>query len=78
MRLTMSMGGQGGALWAKFSAEVDPAITADDADSDAAQERADALNARLGAWVYKLPQDVGGQFTQTMDLLTREAGPADL
>ncbi|MEQ8282187.1 MAG: DUF4340 domain-containing protein [Parvibaculum sp.] len=78
VRLTMSMGGQGGALWAKFSAEVDPALAADGADSEAAQARADALNARLGAWVYKLPQDVGGQFTQTMDLLTREAGPADL
>lgn len=78
VRLTMSMGGQGGALWAKFSAEVDPTLAADGADSEAAQTRADALNARLGAWVYKLPQDVGGQFTQTMDLLTREAGPADL
>ncbi|MBX3492760.1 MAG: DUF4340 domain-containing protein [Parvibaculum sp.] len=78
MRLTMSMGGQGGALWAKFSAEVDPALAADGADGEAATAQADALNARLGAWVYKLPQDVGGQFTQTMDLLTREAGPADL
>lgn len=78
MRLTMSMGGQGGALWAKFSAEVDPALAADGVDSEAAQARAEALNARLGAWVYKLPQDLGNQFTQTMDLLTREAGPADL
>lgn len=78
MRLTMSMGGQGGALWAKFAAEVDPERAADDADAEAAEARAVALNGRLGAWVYKLPQDLGNQFTQTMDLLTRETGPADL
>ncbi|MEX0840369.1 MAG: DUF4340 domain-containing protein [Parvibaculum sp.] len=78
MRLTMSMGGQGGALWAKFVAQVDPELAAEGADADAAAARAARLNARLGAWVYKLPQDIGGQFTQTMDLLTREAGPADL
>lgn len=77
VRLTMSMGGQGGALWAKFAAAVDPLLAVEGADAGAAEARAAELNARLGAWVYKLPQDVGGQFTQTMDLLTREVGPAD-
>ena len=78
VRLTMSMGGQGGALWAKFAAEADPALAVPDADADAAAARAAEFNERLGAWVYKLPQDLGGQLTQTMDLLTRESGPADL
>jgi hypothetical protein len=42
-----------------------------------AGKRAAELNERLANWTYKLPQDVGNQLTQTMDLLTREAGPAD-
>lgn len=68
MKLTMHMGGQGGALWAKFAAE---------GESEEAALRAEDLNTRLSAWTYKLPQEVSGQLTQTMDVLTREAGPAD-
>ena len=77
VRLAMQMGGQGGALWAKFKAEADPALAAEDADMAEAEKRVAALNERLAAWTYKLPQDTGNQLTQTMDLLTREAGPAD-
>lgn len=68
LKLAMHMGGQGGALWAKFVAE---------GEGDDAVLRAEELNARLSSWAYKLPQETGGQLTQTMDVLTREAGPAD-
>ncbi|MBX3508372.1 MAG: DUF4340 domain-containing protein [Parvibaculum sp.] len=68
MKLSMHMGGQGGALWAKFTAE---------GESEEAALRAEDLNARLSPWTYKLPQEVSGHLTQTMDVLTREAGPAD-
>ncbi|ABS63020.1 hypothetical protein Plav_1400 [Parvibaculum lavamentivorans DS-1] len=77
VKLTMRMGGQGGALWARFSAAADAALLPDGADASKAEARAAALNARLGPWVYKLPQDVSSQLTQTMDIVTREAGPAD-
>lgn len=77
IRLSMRMGGQGGALWAKFDAEADPSLAGDGADMTEARKRAAEFNERLGDWTYKLPQDVGNQLTQTMDLLTREAGPAD-
>ncbi|MFN4354040.1 DUF4340 domain-containing protein [Parvibaculum sp.] len=68
MKLSMHMGGQGGALWAKFTAE---------GESEEAALGAEELNARLSPWTYKLPQETSGQLTQTMDVLTREAGPAD-
>lgn len=68
MVLTMHMGGQGGALWAKFTAE---------GESEEAALRAEDLNRRLSPWTYKLPQEASGQLTQTIDVLTREAGPAD-
>ena len=77
LRLHMSMAGQGGALWGKFKAEADPALVPEGGDIAPAEKRAEELNARLSAWTYKLPQDLGNQLTQTMDLLTREAGPAD-
>lgn len=77
MRLVMRMGGQGGALWAKFDAEADPALVPEGTDMAAAEKRAAILNKRLGKWTYKLPQDLGNQLTQSMDLLTREAGPID-
>lgn len=77
LRLRMSMAGQGGALWAKFEAEADPALVPEGGDIAPAEARAKELNERLSAWTYKLPQDLGNQLTQTMDLLTREAGPAD-
>lgn len=77
VRLSMQMGGQGGALWAKFNAEADPSLAAEGADMAEAEKQAASLNKRLAAWTYKLPQDTGNQLTQTMDLLTREAGPAD-
>lgn len=77
LRLNMSMAGQGGALWAKFKAEADPTLVPEGEDIAPAEERAKELNERLSAWTYKLPQDLGNQLTQSMDLLTREAGPAD-
>ncbi len=77
LRLRMEMAGEGGALWAKFEAETDPALVSGDGDVASAGKRAEELNERLSAWTYKLPQDLGNQLTQTMDLLTREAGPAD-
>ncbi|MCF8469375.1 MAG: DUF4340 domain-containing protein [Parvibaculum sp.] len=77
LRLTMRMAGQGGALWAKFDATVEPSLAPEGSDMSEAEKRAATLNARLGKWVYKLPTDLGNQLTQTMDLLAREAGPAD-
>lgn len=68
MTLSMHMGGQGGALWAKFTAA---------GESEEAALRAEDINARLSSWTYKLPQETSGHLTQTMDVLTREAGPAD-
>lgn len=68
LTLSMHMGGQDGALWAKFSA---------DGEGEEAVLLAEELNARLSPWTYKLPQELGGQLTQTMDVLTREGGPAD-
>lgn len=77
VHLTMHMGGQGGALWASFDVEADPALAAEGADMTAAEARAAELNARLSPWAYKLPQDTSNQLVQTIDTLTREAGPAD-
>ena len=77
LRLHMRMAGEGGALWAKFDAEADPALGPEGGDIAPAEERAREFNERLVGWTYKLPQELGNQLTQTMDLLTREAGPAD-
>ena len=77
LRLHMRMAGEGGALWAKFDAEADPALGPEGGDIAPAEERAREFNERLAGWTYKLPQELGNQLTQTMDLLTREAGPAD-
>ncbi len=77
LRLTMRMAGQGGALWAKFDATADPSLVPEGTDMSEAEKHAATLNTRLGKWAYKLPTDLGNQLTQTMDLLTREAGPAD-
>ena len=77
LRLTMLMAGEGGALCAKFEAEADPALVPEGEDIAPVEKRAAELNARLSPWTYKLPQDLGNQLTQTMDLLTREVGPAD-
>jgi hypothetical protein len=41
-----------------------------------AEARAAEIQTRVAPWAYKLPKDVGGQFTQTMDLLTHADGPA--
>ncbi|MGV8997751.1 MAG: DUF4340 domain-containing protein [Parvibaculaceae bacterium] len=62
-KITVTITGGGGALWAKFVAEG--------AAADAAK-RADTINARVGQWAYKLTKDAGGQLTQSMDLLTHE------
>jgi hypothetical protein len=70
LRLTLTMTGGGGALWAKVVADVEPEAS----DATAAQKKADEINARVGAWAYKLPQTAGGQLTQSMDLLTHEGG----
>lgn len=77
LRLTMIMGGQGGALWGAFTVELDPELAVEGSDMEAAKARADKLSARLSAWAYKLPQDTSNQLVQTLDAVTREAGPAD-
>jgi hypothetical protein len=70
LRLTLTMTGGGGALWAKVVADVEPEAS----DAAAAKKKADEINARVAAWAYKLPQTAGGQLTQSMDLLTHEGG----
>ena len=70
LKLTLTINGGGGALWTKVVASVDPGGM----DEAAAQKKADEINARVGAWAYKLPQTAGGQLTQSMDLLTHDGG----
>lgn len=77
VKLTLVMTGGGGALWAKINAVADPSLVPPGTDMKAAEEKARAIDARVGKWAYKLPQAAGGQLTQSMDLLTHEAGPAD-
>lgn len=76
VRITMVITGGGGALWAKIAAAADPALLAPGVDEKAAETRAKEIDARVSPWAYKLPQAAGGQFTQSMDLLTHEDGPA--
>jgi hypothetical protein len=76
VRITLVITGGGGALWAKVSAAADPALVAPGADMKAAEARAKTIETRVAPWAYKLPQAAGGQFTQSMDLLTHEDGPA--
>ncbi|MES1991511.1 MAG: DUF4340 domain-containing protein [Pseudomonadota bacterium] len=65
-KLTLTITGGGGALWAKIAAEG--------AAGTEAGKRAEVINARVASWVYKLTKDAGGQLTQSMDLLTHEGG----
>ncbi len=76
VRITLVITGGGGALWAKVSAVADPALAAPGTDMKAAEARAKTIADRVAPWAYKLPQAAGGQFTQSMDLLTHEDGPA--
>lgn len=73
LRVRVTMTGGGGGLWAMLHAEADPALAPEGADLGAVEAEAAAINARTQGWAYKLPQAVGGQMTQTMELLTREA-----
>lgn len=74
LKLTLTMTGGGGALWAKVEAVADPSLVAPGADMKAADEKAAAIAARTAQWAYKLPQTAGSQLTQSMDLLTHEGG----
>lgn len=74
LKVSIVMTGGGGALWAKVSAEADPSAMPAGADMKAVEARAETLNKRLADWAYKLPQAASGQLTQSMDLLTHEAG----
>ncbi|HUD50119.1 hypothetical protein [Parvibaculum sp.] len=74
LRVTLTLTGGGGALWAKVMADTDP-VSAAGGDTKAAGEKAKMLNDRLTKWAYKLPQQAGNQLTQSVDLLTHEAGP---
>lgn len=74
LRLSLTMTGGGGALWAKVEAVADPALVAPGTDMKAAEEKAAAITARTAPWAYKLPQAAGSQLTQSMDLLTHEGG----
>ena len=74
--VSLTLTGGGGALWAEIKADTDPSIATPGTDMKAVETRAAELNARLGKWLYKMPQQAGNLLTQTMDLLTHEAGPA--
>ncbi|MEN6541589.1 hypothetical protein [Parvibaculum sp.] len=74
LRISLTMTGGGGALWAKITATADPSIAAPGSDMKPVEARAKMLNERLGHWTYKLPQQTGNQLTQSMDLLTHDAG----
>ncbi len=65
------------ALCDKYDAAAEPGLAGDGGEMTEAGKRAAERNERLANWTYRLPQDVGNQLTQTMDLLAREAGPAD-
>lgn len=71
------LAGGGGALWAKVTAQADPALAAPGADMKPVEARAAEIEARVKSWAYKLPQQAGNQLTQSMDLLTHEAGPGE-
>ncbi len=77
LRVELVLAGGGGALWAKVRAEADPALAAPGADMKPAEARAAEIEARVKGWTYKLPQQAGNQLTQSMDLLTHEAGPGE-
>ena len=74
LRLSMLMGGHSGALWGKFTVELDETLAGEGADLEKGRADADRLSARLDGWVYKLPQETGGQVTQTMDVLIHAGG----
>ena len=74
LKLTLTMTGGGGALWATIVAVADPSIAAPGTDMKAAEAKAAAITSRTATWAYKLPQTAGGQLTQSMDLLTHEGG----
>jgi hypothetical protein len=76
IKITFVITGGGGALWAKVSAVADPTLVPPGTDMKAAEARAKEIETRVAPWAYKLPKDAGGQFTQTIDLLTHEDGPA--
>ncbi|HEX7776947.1 MAG TPA: DUF4340 domain-containing protein [Parvibaculum sp.] len=76
IRITFVITGGGGGLWAKILAAADPALMPPGTDMKAADARAREIEARVSPWTYKLPQPVGNQLTQSMDLLTHEDGPA--
>lgn len=66
LRLTFTVTGGGGGLWAHIVAEA--------AEGSEVTKRVEEINARVSSWAYKLPKDAGGQLTQSMDLLTHEGG----
>lgn len=73
LRVRIRMAGAGGGLWAAIHAETDPTLAPEGTDLAGVEAEAAAINKRTQGWVYKLPQAVGGQMSQTMELLTREA-----
>lgn len=75
LRLSLVLTGGGGALWAKVVAEADPALAAPGSDMKPVEAKAAEINGRVKDWIYKLPQQAGNQLTQSIDLLTHEAGP---
>jgi hypothetical protein len=70
LKVSLTINGAGGGLWAKVAASVEAGGT----DVTAAQKKADEINARVEGWAFKLPQTVGSQMTQTMDLMTHAEG----
>lgn len=77
LRVELVLAGGGGALWAKVTAKADAALVAPGTDMKPVEARAAEIETRVKDWLYKMPQQVGNQLTQSMDLLTREAGPGD-
>ena len=73
LRVAFELTGGGGSLWARVSAETDPALAADGADMTAVEKEAAEINARVEGWAYRLPQSSAAKMAQTLPVLTRDA-----
>jgi len=71
LKLTVTMVGAGSGMWAKFLAEADYDALGEDGDRAVLDAEVSDINARAGAWAYKLETNLGLRLTQTLSELTR-------
>ncbi|MBI1260385.1 MAG: DUF4340 domain-containing protein [Rhizobiales bacterium] len=75
LRYEIVMTGLGTNIWATVKVSPMAELPAG-VDAVAVQAKAAALNKRLSAWAYQIPNAVSGPLMQTKDVLTREGSPS--